>query len=62
MEFKKGASITTSDFWYDLFLGGYIKPKKLLADPGDIARVDKAIEILSEFYHAAEQQGVLEEM
>lgn len=62
MKFKKNASITTSDFWYDVFLGGYIKPENLLADPGDIAKVQKAVDILSEFYHEAERQGILEEM
>ena len=30
MKFKKDAEITTSDFWYDLFDGGYIKPENLL--------------------------------
>lgn len=30
--FKKGASVSTSDFWYDLMDGGYIRPEELLDD------------------------------
>ena len=35
MEFKKNAKITTDDFVYDLFLGGYIKPADILVNDVD---------------------------
>lgn len=62
MNFKDGATITTSDFWYDLTDGGYIKPKDLLENLDDILTVEKAKNVLIEFKRQAEAQGVLEEI
>lgn len=60
MEFKKDAQITTSDFWYDIFDGGYIKPENLLKSPEDIKKVQEAIKTLKEFHDSAEKNDVLE--
>ena len=62
MKFKKGAKIETSDFWYDLTEGGYIKPKDLLENLDDILAVEKAKFLLIEFRNQAEDQGVIEEI
>jgi hypothetical protein len=62
MKFKEGATVTTSDFWYDLTDGGYIKPKDLLENLDDILSVERAKELLLEFKRQAEAQGVLEEI
>ena len=62
MKFKKDAIIESSDFWYDLFEGGYIKPKNLLESLDDILAVERAKNLLMEFRNHAEEQGVLEEM
>ncbi len=60
MKFKKDAQITTSDFWYDIFDGGYIKPENLLESPEDIKKVQEAIKTLKEFHDSAEENDVLE--
>jgi len=49
MKIKKDTSVVTGDFWYDLFDGGYIKPKELLEEQTDIDDVEKAIDILEKF-------------
>jgi len=60
MIFKKNARISTSDFLYDLFDGGYIKPEKLLKNKDDINRVNEAMKVIEEFIDAAEAQDVVE--
>ena len=60
MKFKKNATIETSDFWYDLLDGGYIKPEELLEEAIDISIVEEAIAILLEFYESAEEQEIIE--
>ena len=60
MKFKKNANITTSDFWYDLMDGGYIKPGELLEDEEVISKVIDAIGVLTEFRAEAEHHDVLE--
>jgi len=49
MKVKKNLNISTSDFMYDLFYGGYIDPSKILEDKKDIEKVDKAIQTILEF-------------
>jgi len=60
MKWKENAEIVTSDFWYDLTDGGYIKPKDLLEDEEEIKRVEEAIKVLEEFKQSAEDNDVLE--
>lgn len=60
MKWKENAEIVTSDFWYDLIDGGYIKPKDLLEDESEIKRIGDAIEVLKEFRRSAEAEEVLE--
>ena len=62
MKFKKDTIITTSDFWYDLTDGGYIKPKCVLENLDDILAVEKAKHLLMEFKRQAEIQGILDEI
>lgn len=59
MEFLENAEITTSDFWYDVFEGGYIKPEKLLKSSDDIAKVKEAIAVLEKFYNSAEELDII---
>lgn len=42
MKIKDGCEVYTSDFWYDLTIGGYIKPEKMPEDREDIKRVQEA--------------------
>ena len=60
MKLKKDATLTTDDFWYDLFDGGYIKPEKLLEDQVDIDSVEEAISILEDFRESLDD--ILEEI
>ena len=60
MEFKENAEIIdTSDFWYDLFDGGYIEPEKLLINEEDIEKINNAIKILKRFNIELENKGLI---
>jgi hypothetical protein len=61
MEFKKHAKIKTDDFFYDLFLGGYIKPKDILVNDVDIQSVENAISVIREFYDYADEANIIED-
>lgn len=61
MEFKENARITTDDLFYDLFLGGYIKPENILVNEDDIAIVNNAIDVIQDFYNSAEEADIIEE-
>lgn len=60
MKLKEDAAVTTGDFWYDLFDGGYIKPEELLENSSDITKVNNAIKVLKEFRDTLEE--IMEEM
>lgn len=60
--FKKGVEITTDDFWYDLFEGGYIKPEKLLVDEEYANKVRKSIEVLREFKKLAYDEDIVTDL
>lgn len=60
MKWKKDAEIVTSDFWYDLTDGGYIKPSELLDDADEAKKVEDAIKIVEEFKRSAEENNILE--
>jgi len=62
MKFKENAKITTSDFWYDITDGGYIKPEKLLENPDEAEMVNNAINVLKQFRNEAENNNVIEWM
>ena len=60
-KFKQTEEPTYStDPYYDLTIGGYIKPSELLADAEQIKQVEQAIQIVYEFLEQAESNGVLE--
>lgn len=59
MKFKKEIEqIYTSDFWYDLTDGGYIKPELLLEDE-DAKKVQEAIDLLMEFKDQCENMDIV---
>jgi len=60
MKFVDDSGITTDDFWYDLFDGGYIKPEELLVDKNDIEKVKSAISVLEDFKEQLEENGIIE--
>ena len=52
--------IFTEDPYYDLFLGGYIKPGELLSDKKQAEQVEQAIDVVKSFLNQAESVGVIE--
>lgn len=62
-EFKPDAEPqgSSSGFWYDLTLGGYIKPEAVLAEQFQIDMVKEAVAVLRSFEQALEDAGLLQE-
>lgn len=56
-DYKK--TCITSEFWYDLFLGGYIKPKDFLTTE-DANRVVDAMAVIDAFETLLEDEGIME--
>jgi hypothetical protein len=56
MKIKKGCTNSTSDFWYDLTDGGYLKPEEMLESESDIKAVKDAISIIVDFQRSCEDQ------
>jgi len=61
-KFKKDAApvFCSDDFWYSLAASGRIKPEALLESDGQIARLEAAIALVSDFEEAACDAGVIE--
>ena len=55
MKIKNNAKIETSDFYYDLFDGGYIKPEEVLESEEDIKRVQEALGVINTFKESVEE-------
>lgn len=61
MKFKKlDEPVVSSDLYYDLFDGGYIKPEEMLKDKEDVKKVNDAIEVIRNFLTEAEGKGAIE--
>ena len=56
MKIKQGAEASTSDFWYDLTSGGYLKPSELLEDHEVAKKVEEAVKLVQEFEEACREQ------
>ncbi len=56
MKIRKGLEISTSDFWYDLTDGGYLKPSAICENIEDANRVKEAILIIFDFQNSCEKQ------
>lgn len=56
MKLKENLEISTDDFYYDLFEGGYINPEEMLIDNDDIIAVENAINVIENFKKSCEQQ------
>ena len=59
METLEIDTLYTTDFWYDLFEGGYIRPEKLLANPTDVENVKNAIKILEDFQRSVIGKNII---
>lgn len=56
MKIKPGAKASSSDFWYDLTRGGYLKPSELLEDPEVAKKVQEAVDLVEQFEDACRDQ------
>jgi hypothetical protein len=56
MKIKEGLEIFTTDFWYDLVDGGYLRLKDILESPVEVNKVEAAIETLQDFLDSCEEQ------
>ncbi|HCU06468.1 MAG TPA: hypothetical protein DIC42_02640 [Holosporales bacterium] len=56
MKIKEGCTASTSDFWYDLTKGGYLKPEEILENKEDVELVKDAVAVLTAFENSCEEQ------
>ena len=60
-KFKDDQEVTrTSEPWYDLTDGGYMKPHSMLENSKDADDVVEAVALIMSFFDAAVEAGVLE--
>jgi len=59
---KNSEAIGTSDFWYDLFSGGYFKPEDYLTNKEDIDAINVAIHNINIYEQALIKAKKLEVM
>lgn len=59
MQLRENVTVSTSEFWYDVF-EGYINPSDFLANEVDVKAVEDAIKLLNEFSNTLEP--IMEEM
>ena len=58
-KFKEGAEVYSSDWFYDMTYGGYIKPEELLEDEKQVAEVKSALQTIMRFFEEAEENEVI---
>lgn len=56
MEINKGLQVTTTNFWYDLSMGGYLDPYEICENMDDAIKIKDAVELLQDFQHSCEEQ------
>ena len=59
MKIKKSSKIFSNDFYYDLFVGGCLKPEKLCIDLEQAKKIRKAIDLLKGYKQSLVKAGVL---
>ena len=56
MKLKQNLEISTDDFYYDLFEGGYLNPEEMLISKDDVFAVVNARKIIENFKKSCEEQ------
>lgn len=56
MIIRQGLNLSTQDFFYDLFDGGYLNPKKICAEKSDAQKVYDAMNVIYEFRDSIENE------
>lgn len=59
-KFKENYAIVSSDLYYDLFIGGYIKPEKFVEDESQLEEIKEAISLVKSFIDEAKEKGVID--
>ena len=62
MKFKDGVETATSDFWYDLFEGGYLTPSKFVEDESEAKKLEEARALLMNYKRELYDQEIVEDM
>lgn len=62
-KFKENAKLQGSSdgFWYDITMGGYIKPEEVLEDKEQLQQLFDTLDLVENFERALESKGLLEE-
>lgn len=50
-------NIWVDDFYYDVFVGGYLSPENILGDQEDIDRINEAMEVMKEYFEFLEDHS-----
>ncbi len=56
MKLKENLELSTTDFWYDLTDGGYLKPTLICKDLIEADKLLEAIALIKEFENSCEEQ------
>jgi len=59
---KKYKQTASSDFWYDVFDGGYLNPEDFLESEKDIELVNNAKAVLKMYRNTIDKEGVVDEL
>ena len=61
--FKKDAeSVSSSEIYYDLFEGGYLRPERFLEDPYQVQKVNDAVSTIEQYLHQLMSAELLDVM
>ena len=60
-KFKKDAEPqgSSSGFWYDITMGGYVRPESVLEDKKQLEELNNAINLVRSFESALEDEDLL---
>lgn len=61
-KYKIKEAIQTSDFYYDITDGGYIRPAKILADQERAMEINKAIKVVEDWRQELYDDEMLEDL
>jgi len=56
MKIKKGLTVSSDDFWYDLTDGGYLKPREICENLKDAQSVEDAVKVIADFEESCNEQ------
>jgi len=62
-KFKKDAEPqgSSSGFWYDITMGGYVKPEEVLEDKEQLQKLNDALAVVRSFESSLEENELINE-